>query len=133
MKKMILATLTIMAVALSGILLSPLPAHAAHAGCPNENTSKGQVLSGIGETGSKCDGSKVTSTVATFVEILSIVAGIVAVIMIIISGLRYITSGGDSSKVAAAKSSLIYALVGLAVAALAQLLVRFVLFQTSKV
>jgi len=131
MKRFIITGLASLTLFLSGqALVAPSPAYAA---CPKEHTSKGQVLQGIGETGSGCDGSKVTNTIAAFVEILSIVAGIVAIIMIIISGFRYITSGGEASKVAAAKSSLIYALVGLAVAALAQVLVRFVLFQTSKV
>jgi hypothetical protein len=47
--------------------------------------------------------------------------------MIIISGIRYMTSGGDSNKVSAAKSALIYALIGIAVAGAAQLLVHFAL------
>jgi len=57
---------------------------------------------------------------------LSVIVGVAAVIMIILSGLRYITSGGDASKVGAAKSSLIYALIGLVIVALAQVIVHFV-------
>ena len=76
------------------------------------------------------NGSGVTSLVGAIVKILSIVVGIVAVIMIIISAMRFMTSGGDSGKVAAAKNALIYALIGVAVAALAQFLVHFV-FNTS--
>jgi hypothetical protein len=47
--------------------------------------------------------------------------------MIILGGLKYITSGGDAQKVASAKSALIYAIVGLVIVALAQAIVRFVL------
>jgi hypothetical protein len=60
-------------------------------------------------------------------EILSWIAGIAAVIMIIVAGLKYVTSGGDSSSIASAKTSLIYALIGIIVVALAQTIVRFVL------
>jgi hypothetical protein len=47
--------------------------------------------------------------------------------MIIIGGLKYITSGGDSSNVTGAKNTILYAVVGLVVVAMAQFIVRFVL------
>ena len=53
--------------------------------------------------------------------------GIVAVVMIIIGGLRYITSGGNDTNVASAKNTLLYAIIGLIIVSLAQLIVRFVL------
>jgi uncharacterized membrane protein YuzA (DUF378 family) len=65
------------------------------------------------------------------VRILSLIVGVAAVIVIIYAGFKYITSAGEQGRVANAKSTLLYALVGLAVAALAQLLVHFVLYQTS--
>ena len=46
--------------------------------------------------------------------------------MIIIGGLRYITSNGDSGNVTNAKNTILYAIVGLVIVALAQLIVRFV-------
>lgn len=61
------------------------------------------------------------------INYLSIAVGIVAVILIIFAGYRYITSGGDASKVATAKNALVYAIVGLIIVALAQLIVRFVI------
>jgi ABC-type Fe3+-siderophore transport system permease subunit len=60
------------------------------------------------------------------------VVGGLSISMIVVSGLRFITSGGDSNKVSSAKSALIYALVGIAVAALAQALVHLVLYQSNK-
>jgi hypothetical protein len=74
------------------------------------------------------DGQSAIGNIANrVVTILSYLAGIIAVIMIIVAGFRYITSGGDSAKVGGAKTALAYALVGVAIAVLAQVLVHFVI------
>ncbi len=65
-------------------------------------------------------------TLYKIATIISTVAGIAAVFIIIISGVRYMTSGGDTQKVAAAKSTLIGAIVGLVIIALAQTIITFV-------
>jgi hypothetical protein len=64
------------------------------------------------------------------VNIFSLIVGIVAVIMLIYGGFRYITSGGSTERVGAAKNTIVYAVIGLVIAALAQIIVHFVLFQT---
>lgn len=69
----------------------------------------------------------INGIIATVIDIFSVVIGVVAVIMIIMAGFKYITSSGDSSKVSSAKTTLIYALVGLAIVALAQFITNFVL------
>jgi len=69
-------------------------------------------------------GNGIANIVKVVVQIISFIAGAVAVIMIIISGFNYITSGGDSNKVAAAKNTLIYAVIGIAIAVLAQVIVN---------
>lgn len=69
----------------------------------------------------------VNSIIRTAITLLSIIAGIIAVIMLIVSGLKFITSEGDASKAASARQSLIYAIVGLVVVVVAQVIVRFVL------
>lgn len=61
------------------------------------------------------------------VNLLSFVVGVAAVIMLIIGGLKYITSSGDSSGINSAKNTILYAIVGIIVAAFAQGLVRLVL------
>lgn len=81
----------------------------------------------IGCTGSN---SQINKVVQTVLQLLSIAAGIIAVIMIIISGLKYITSQGDSNAISSAKNSLIYAIIGIVIVVFAQVLVQFVL-QTS--
>lgn len=100
--------------------------------CPATSTSKGEVLQGLGETGSNCSDTQVDDTFKTVIMILSIVVGVASVIVIILSGFKYIVSGGEQGKVANAKNSLLYALVGVAVAALAQLMIHFVLYNANK-
>jgi hypothetical protein len=65
--------------------------------------------------------------VKSILNILGIALGVIAIFMIVIAGFKYMTSGGDASQVASAKSTLIYAIVGLVVAAMAEFIVRFVL------
>ncbi len=69
---------------------------------------------------------RVNNIIKTIINIFSLVVGVVSVIMIIIGGFKYITSGGESSNVTSAKNTILYAIIGLVVVALAQILVRFV-------
>lgn len=61
------------------------------------------------------------------VNILSLVIGIAAVIFIIVAGFRFIISGSNSQNVNESREHVIYALVALVLAAVAQIMVRFVL------
>ena len=54
------------------------------------------------------------------------ILGGLAVIVIIIAGFFYVTSNGDSSKLAAAKNTILYAVIGLVVALLASAIISFV-------
>jgi Type IV secretion system pilin len=98
--------------------------------------AKSEICRGVntasGATGSACgSGSGVTGILATVLNLLSFIVGIAAVIMIIIGGLKYITSGGESSNVNSAKNTILYAVIGLVIVALAQVIVRFVLKRVS--
>ena len=55
------------------------------------------------------------------------VLGILAVVMLIIGGVKYATSGGDAKAVTDAKNTILYALIGLIIAILAYAIVSFVL------
>ncbi|MEX1058990.1 MAG: pilin [Candidatus Saccharimonadales bacterium] len=74
---------------------------------------------------------KINNLIRKVINLLSLIVGVVAVIMIIIGGLRYITSGGSDTGVTSAKNTILYAIIGLIIVALAQLLVRFVLRQVT--
>lgn len=70
---------------------------------------------------------RINDIITQAINIFSIIVGIVAVIMIIVGGFKYITSGGDSGNISSAKNTIIYAVIGLVIVALAQFLVQFVL------
>ncbi|HEX7483979.1 MAG TPA: hypothetical protein VF281_02395 [Candidatus Saccharimonadales bacterium] len=68
-----------------------------------------------------------TGIFTTLTNVLLFIIGAISVIMIIIGGLRYVVSGGDSSKVSAAKNTILYAVVGILVALLAYAIINFVI------
>jgi hypothetical protein len=125
MKKIIISLFVLFVGVITPIML---PGN-AYAACKDTvaNSSEDQVLEGVQRTGVKCSDSGVVDIINTAVTILSVVAGIAGVIMVIVAGFKYITSGGDTGKVGSAKSTLVYALIGLAIAVLAQVLVHFVI------
>jgi len=119
-------------MSLLAVVATPLTVSASAAALSSPivaaSQSAKEACQGIGLSGSGCsDSSGLNSLVKTIVNILSAIVGVAAVIMIIISGMRYVTSGGDAQKVSGAKSALIYAIVGLLVVAMAQILVHYVL------
>lgn len=63
---------------------------------------------------------------STIVQALTIVAAVVSIIFIITAGFKYVTSSGDPKKIASATSTLTYAIIGLAVTALAFVILRVV-------
>jgi len=71
--------------------------------------------------------TKINNIIHLIINTLSAVVGVVAVIMIVVGGFRYITSGGADTSVSSAKNTILYAIIGLVIVALAQFIVRFVL------
>jgi len=115
---------------LASLLLVPVMAPAAALAA--DDTIQNGLNQGVClEVGSTCDtaGSedKVNGLITLIINLFSIVVGVVAVIMIIIGGLKYITSSGDSNNITSAKNTILYAIIGLVVVALAQFIVKFVL------
>ncbi len=74
---------------------------------------------------------ELNALITNIVNIFSVIVGVISVIMIIYGGFRYITSGGDSTHVGSAKNTIMYAIIGLVIVALAQIIVRFVLGQAT--
>ncbi|PSO43827.1 hypothetical protein BRC21_02340 [Candidatus Saccharibacteria bacterium SW_7_54_9] len=68
----------------------------------------------------------------TVANILLLVTGAVAVIMLIIGGFRYVVSGGDSNAVQGAKDTILYAIIGIVVAFLAFAAINFVTEQLTE-
>jgi hypothetical protein len=84
-------------------------------------------LNGCDQSTDNNGGLSVSGVMTLIINIFSIIVGFIAVVMIIVGGVRYITSGGDSSNISAAKNTIIYAIIGLIIVALAQVIVHFVL------
>lgn len=66
------------------------------------------------------------------IGIIFLLLGIIAVIMIIVGGIRYVTSNGDASQIKAAKDTILYAVIGLIVALLAYAIVNFIIASFTK-
>ncbi|MBQ3453098.1 hypothetical protein IJG28_02825 [Candidatus Saccharibacteria bacterium] len=65
------------------------------------------------------------NVIVNILNAIILVAGIVAVIFIIIGGVNYMTSSGDAGKVAKAKNTILYALIGLVICVLAFAIVNW--------
>jgi len=126
--------------ALTLIAPATLPLATSYADCggvANSVAQGAQKASGGGSV--SCDpngginsssGNSIGDFASTIVNIFSIIVGAAAIIMIIYAGFRYITSGGSTERIGGAKTTLIYAIIGLVVVALAQVLVHFVLSES---
>lgn len=96
-------------------------------------TAKQSICQGAGLAGggtADCTpggGPDVSDAIHAAIDLLSIVVGVIAVIMIIVGGLKYIMSSGDSNNINSAKNTILYAIIGLVVVAFAQIIVKFVL------
>jgi hypothetical protein cdiviTM7_00647 len=68
----------------------------------------------------------VDPVIKTVIRYLLIISGIVSVVMVIIGGLKYSTSNGDSAKLSSAKNTILYAIIGVIISALAYGIVDYV-------
>ena len=85
----------------------------------------GEIQKGINQAG----GAGEPTLGARFEDIVNVmlyIIGAIAVIMIVIGGIRYVTSNGDSGSVKSAKDTILYSVIGLIVAILAYSIVNFV-------
>ncbi len=96
-----------------------------------EDIIKGNLCQGVNfDTNTTCTENAKADPKALLkkvVQWLIIIIGSISVIMIIYGGFKYITSGGDSNNVTAAKNTIMYALIGLVIVLFAQGIVSFVL------
>lgn len=95
------------------------------------STAEAQIQKGINaaRTDDMSSAADPESIVQKVVNIILFVLGVLAVIMIIVGGFRYVTSGGDSNKLTSAKNTILYAVIGLIVALFAYAIVNWVVKQ----
>lgn len=85
-----------------------------------------------GTTGPICtDTGNIDSILEVVVKTLLFFIGAVSVVVIIIAGIRMVTSGGNSDSVSKARNSILYASIGVVIAIAAYAIVDFVLFSTT--
>lgn len=126
-----LKTIILSTFAAAMLLLPAMPATVfAATDAIGPGLCNGANLSANPDTACADDGTaqtKVDEIIKLVINIFSLVVGVVSVIMIIIGGLKYITSGGEGTNITGAKNTILYAIIGLVVVALAQVIVKFVL------
>ena len=114
--------------AFAGAVATPATTYAADVEC--DTSAENLTL----DAGTKCakgnsQGANLMGVFRTVVNILLFLVGAVAVIMLVIGGLRYVTSNGDQNAVTGAKNTIMYAIIGIVVAFLAYAAVGFVTSQ----
>ena len=74
----------------------------------------------------KAQGDSLGPMIKTVINILLYVLGAIAVVMIVIGGIRYTTSNGEASGIKSAKDTILYSVIGLVVAIMSYTIVNFV-------
>lgn len=108
----------------SGFLFSSLGSDAYAIG-----PSNGGWNSGFSATQSSTGGlsdAPISVVVATFMRWLLYLVGFLAVIAFVISGILYLTAAGDDERIERAKTTMIYAIVGVIVALMGLIIVNAV-------
>lgn len=118
MNKIKLAVLTF-AVMIGAAALTPSAIVSADA--------RGEIRQGFNEVGGNTETTSLSVRIKNVVNIFLYIIGVLSVIMIVIGGIRYTISAGDSGRIKAAKDTIMYAVIGLAVALFAYAIVNFVL------
>lgn len=84
------------------------------------------VQSGVTKTSDAAGGLTMQQVITTVIGTMLFIVGLLAVVMLIYGGIRYVTSHGDKTQVTAAKETIMYAVVGLVVAIAAFAVVQWI-------
>jgi len=109
----------VLSIGFGTMMLAPV----TYAACTD---AKSCVTDGLKATGGTSSKTSVADIFKTIVNVLLFVIGAISVIMIIVGGIKYTTSNGDSSSVTSAKNTIMYAVVGLLVSMFAYAIVNFI-------
>lgn len=121
--KRILIVVSLLLTAGLGVV-SPMAVYADSV-CDNSGVpERVKAAHGCGSTGTD---DQLVTTVQTIVKRIIAVLGVVCVIVVVIGGITYMTSAGDTQKIEKGKKTIIYGLVGLVICALAFAIVNFMI------
>ena len=122
--KKIASTIFLIAIATIGVTTLISAQTFADDICGNNNVSPEiKAASGCPNTGAKIN--DLPTVIQNILNAIIGVAGIISVVYIVVGGIQYITSSGDSNKTEKAKKTILYALIGLIVCALSFAIVNF--------
>lgn len=125
-KKVLAGLIAAPLLALGALVVAPVtPASAQTCDVTNPSITSGAACSK--PSGAEADLFGEESIFTRIVNILLFIIGAVAVIMLIIGGIRYTLSGGKDAEVTAARNTILYAIIGIIVAFLAYAVVNWVL------
>jgi hypothetical protein len=127
MKKLFITLCILLTGAFSVVVVAP-----AYAAPFIPNTAADSIkdaCAGVSTSGGDCadNGTQLNNAIKVAINIFAVIVGVIAVIMVIIAGATFITSNGESGKLAKAKTSVIYAIVGMILVAAAETVVHFVI------
>lgn len=111
LKNILLATLATFTLVFAFALVAPEPASAQITVPPAPGGSS----------------TNLEETITDVINILLYIVGFVAVIMLVVGGIRYVASAGDQNAVQGAKNTILYAIVGIVIAFMAWAVVNFVI------
>lgn len=111
--------------AIGGVAFYQQPAFAAECKTPAECI--GAPVKDLNKGGKELIGENGDGYLRDITNTLLFVVGAIAVIVIIIGGLKYVTADGDASKIKGAKDTILYAIVGIVIAILAFAIVNFII------
>lgn len=111
-----LSLITLSAVSLNVFVVNPTYA---------VNCSDSSISQAVRDAAGCNNGSTLPGVIINILNAIIFVGGIVAAVFIVVGGFNYMTSAGDAGKVAKAKNTIIYALIGLVVCVLAFAIVNW--------
>lgn len=124
-----IATTAAILLAIFGFSLAPTASYAVSV-CDQSNVPE-EVKKANGCQGSG-DSAEFSGVIVGIINGIVAVLGIVAAIFIVVGGVNYMTSQGDPGKTKKAKDTILYATIGLIIAALAFAIVNFVVVNIIK-
>ena len=122
--KKLAVTIIALILAVFGLSLSAIPTYAANDICSQPGVSN-EVRRANGCAGAG-DQASVSEVIIGIINGVVGILALVAVVFIVIGGVNYMTSAGDAGKIQKAKSTILYAVIGLVIAVLAFAIVNFV-------
>ncbi len=120
--KIVIAVISL-AIAASGLIGVPVfAATSSSISCPADLPNRELICasSAGGE-------SKLINTVSNVLMAIYGIVGVLAVVMIVVGGVKYMTSQGDPGKIQSAKNTIMYSIIGLVIVLAAFAITNFIL------